>query len=216
MSFVLQIWFKQDKKLAEAHIEDLTRIDTVTSSLVLAMCLSAYIIVALYSVIFSIRRLNRPGVSKEVRKLFSRKHTFYVMLFIVIWTLQLMSSYYHLFNPWSIIKDDITNKHEQVDLISGVANFSTGIFLALVRLFEPFFLFLMKKIVLMCFGIILDEDEDGIKTQTLSTFLASSLNVELVHIILKGVKKFSNMRIEEENYEASYDISTEEARELRM
>jgi hypothetical protein len=29
----------------------------------------------------------------------------------------------------------------------------------------------------------------------LSTFLASSLNVELVHIILKGIKKFSNIRM---------------------
>jgi hypothetical protein len=73
--------------------------------------------------------------------------------------------------------------------------FSTGILLATVRLFEPFFMFLIKRFVCMCFGILLNEDEEGIQTETLSTFLASSLNVELVHIILKGIKKFSNIRM---------------------
>ena len=47
----------------------------------------------------------------------------------------------------------------------------------------------------MCFGILINEDKEGIKAETLSTFLASSLNVELVHIILKGIKKFSNIRM---------------------
>lgn len=75
--------------------------------------------------------------------------------------------------------------------------FSTGIVLALVRLSEPFFLFLIKQFVCKCFGIVLDEDKEGIKAQTLSTFLASSLNVELVHIILKGIKKFSNIRMKD-------------------
>lgn len=75
--------------------------------------------------------------------------------------------------------------------------FSTGIVLAIVRLFEPFFMFLLKQKVWMCFGIYIDEQKEGIKTDTLSTFLASSLNVELVHIILKGIKKFSNVRIDE-------------------
>ena len=42
----------------------------------------------------------------------------------------------------------------------------------------------------MCFGILLDAESEGIHTETLSSFLASSLNVELVNIILKGIKKF--------------------------
>lgn len=73
--------------------------------------------------------------------------------------------------------------------------FTTGIFLALIRLNEPFFKFLIKKFVLNCFGIIHEIEGDGVQTKTLSTFLASSLNVELVHIILKGIKKFSNIRM---------------------
>ena len=72
---------------------------------------------------------------------------------------------------------------------------STGIWLSLVRLFEPFFIYLVKEFWYKCFGVVLKQDQDTIKTQALSTFLASSLNVELVHIILKGIKKFANIEI---------------------
>lgn len=41
------------------------------------------------------------------------------------------------------------------------------------------------------------EEGAGMQSQTLSAFLASSLNVELVHIILKGIKKFSNIRLDD-------------------
>ena len=99
-----------------------------------------------------------------------------------------------------MISDSDDDKYYVIDLISGTSMFSTGILLAIVRLFEPFFLFLIKQSTWMCFGILLDEDEEGIKSETLSTFLASSLNVELVHIILKGIKKFSNIRIEDTDY----------------
>ena len=39
--------------------------DSLTAgNILIAMSLSVYIVVALYSVVFSMRRLNRPGVSK--------------------------------------------------------------------------------------------------------------------------------------------------------
>jgi|TARA_B110000285_G_C15089570_1_gene598288 hypothetical protein len=134
------------------------------------MSLSAYILVALYSMIFSLRRLNRPGVSVEVRKLFITKHTIYVILFIVIWTIQLSASYYHLFNPQDMIDAEkktqkFTNdNYKIVDYVSGVSMFSTGIVLALVRLYEPFFVFLIKQFLARCFGILLSQDPEGIKT----------------------------------------------------
>jgi hypothetical protein len=81
------------------------------------MSLSAYILVALYSMIFSLRRLNRPGVSVEVRRLFIRKHTIYVIVFIIIWTIQLSASYYHLFNPSNVIskpKDKDSSKNREI------------------------------------------------------------------------------------------------------
>lgn len=61
---------------------------TEAGNLVLAMTLSVYIVIATYSVVFSFRRLNRPGVSKEVRTLFVKKHFWYVLIFIFIWSVQ--------------------------------------------------------------------------------------------------------------------------------
>ena len=63
----------------------------------------------------------------------------------------------------------------------------------------------------MWFGEVLDPD--GIKTEPLSTFLASSLNVELVHVILKGIKKFSNIKMQQPQI-ADLDITQEEAEDF--
>lgn len=52
------------------------------------MVLSLYIVVAIYSTVYSYRRLHRPGVSAPVRSLFVKKHFLYVVVFIVIWMIQ--------------------------------------------------------------------------------------------------------------------------------
>ena len=44
------------------------------------------------------------------------------------------------------------------------------------------------------------KEGDDLEQQTLSAFLASSLNVELVHIILKGIKKFSKLRLDDDDF----------------
>lgn len=67
--------------------------------MILAYTLSIYIIVAIYSTVFAFRRLNRPGVSKEVRSMFLKKHLIYVIVFIVLWTITLSQNYFTLFNP---------------------------------------------------------------------------------------------------------------------
>lgn len=75
--------------------------------------------------------------------------------------------------------------------------FATGVILASIRLYEPLYKFLLKRFAMNCYGQILEKDSEGIQSKTLSSFLASSLNVELVHIILKGIKKFSQIQIPE-------------------
>jgi len=75
------------------------QIQNGTGNIALSMSLSIYILVALYSVFFSYRRLNRPGVSKEIRMMFIKKHFFYVIVFIVIWVIQLSQNYVVIFNP---------------------------------------------------------------------------------------------------------------------
>lgn len=76
------------------------------ASLVLAMCLSLYIVVAIYSTVYSYRRLHRPGVSAPVRAMFVRKHFLYVVVFIIIWMIQQSANYFRLFNPEIITPDE--------------------------------------------------------------------------------------------------------------
>ena len=86
---VIFIFFKQDRHQWDNFYEQQfqLRVDRPDSNLILAMSFSVYILIALNSWIFSCRRLNRPGVSKEVRQQFQKKHTTYVVMFIIIWTI---------------------------------------------------------------------------------------------------------------------------------
>lgn len=63
-----------------------THVSSMNNGLV-AIVFSTYMVIAIYSVVFSYRRLNRPGVSKEVRTLFFKKHFCYVAVFILFWTI---------------------------------------------------------------------------------------------------------------------------------
>jgi ABC-type uncharacterized transport system YnjBCD permease subunit len=74
-------------------------VNAFNANVFIAMTLSIYIVVAIYSVVFTYRRLNRPGVSKDVRALFFRKHFYYVVVFTVVWSLQQSANFYQLFNP---------------------------------------------------------------------------------------------------------------------
>ena len=64
---------------------------------------------------------------------------------------------------------------------------------------EPFFKFLLKKAIYGLFGMRIEESEDQEKHFgcTLNQLLLSSLNVELVCIILKGVVKFSKVSLDD-------------------
>lgn len=67
----------------------------------------------------------------------------------------------------------------------------TGLIMAMIRIKEPYFKFLLKKEMKSWFGILMDEKEiENSKyyiNDTLTTFLTCSLNVELVHVILKSI-----------------------------
>lgn len=75
--------------------------------------------------------------------------------------------------------------------------FSTGIFLTAIRFVEPLFRYLMLAMIYQYFGLILgdkegeSEEQKLLKNDALSSFLASSLNVELVYILLKSITTFS-------------------------
>ena len=93
----------------------------------------------------------------------------------------MLLNYYELFNPK---KEKEAKTHEVIKYISFTALFSIGIVMSLIRTFDPFYRFLLKKGFYEIFGIPIKEPKGGIQTEVLSTFLSSSLNIELVYIIL--------------------------------
>lgn len=72
---------------------------------------------------------------------------------------------------------------------------TTGLIMAIIRSNEPYFKLLIRKQFLGWFGELLSEKEikesSVYMNDTLVTFLTSSLNVELVHVILVSISKSS-------------------------
>ncbi|CDW72257.1 phosphatidylinositol phosphate kinase [Stylonychia lemnae] len=193
--------------------EQSTLISQQASNLIFAMSLSVYIIVALYS--------SRPGLNKRVRWFFLRKHWSYVGIFILVWTLNLAQAYYQLFNPKS--QDDIAvdsfNKVETpVQTVSQFAAFSTGLWLTIVRLSEPYFYYIVKKKWLEMFGKPPGDcrQSNELYNNTLNSFLTQSLNVELVNIILHGITQFTKKSFEDHLHDREIkDIELEQFSLLR-
>lgn len=82
--------------------------------------------------------------------------------------------------------------------------FSTGIFLTAVRLFEPLFRHLAAKKVYEFWGVLYEPSTEGhseeelrAASDALNSILTSSLNVELVYIILKSITAFNRNDSEE-------------------
>ena len=62
--------------------------------------------------------------------------------------------------------------------------FGNGLVIALVRLQEPYYIFAIKQEIYENFGYVLDEPEESLENQPLHAFIAQSLNLELINIIL--------------------------------
>lgn len=168
--------------------------------IILGINLSLFMLVGFYSIILAYKRLVRPGVSIEMRKLFLKKHALYVVALIIIWIFCLLYNYYDLFNPYNALSQlhirDLEIQAQlsspPVQIVSYIAMFSTGVVMVSIRIFDPFFRFLVQQTCLEWFGVIKQEPKEGINAEVLSTFLSSSLNIELVYIILAGITKFSS------------------------
>ena len=94
---------------------------------------------------------------------------------------------------WVIPGQDNYMQLSPLEVISFISSISSGLFMGIIRFTEPYFLFLLKKEFFECFGIPYTEEEinkgDSKLTDTISAFLNSSLNIELVHIILKAISQ---------------------------
>ena len=76
-------------------------------------------------------------------------------------------------------------------IISFVSSISTGFIMGVIRCMEPYFHFLLTKFIKSLFGTPLSQNEIDKNnrqiTDTIAAFLNSTLNIELVHIILKAI-----------------------------
>lgn len=161
---------------------------------------------ALYSCVYAYRRLTRPGMSAEVRLVFIRKHIAYVGTFIFVWTFYLAYSYFKLFYSGVDVstKPRLNGLEETLQTISIITAMLTGTIMSLIRIQEPYFKFLIKKQFYAYFGILMDEKDDqnsqNYINDSLATFLTSSLNVELVHVILESITKHSKGQLKGVEY----------------
>jgi hypothetical protein len=112
-------------------------------NLAIGICLSLYMLVAFYSVIFAFKRLVRPGVSIHMRKLFLKKHAIYVIALMIIWVLMLIYNYFQLFDPHNVIRTVPPKDKTWIAFISYMALFTTGQIIVLIGLFDPFQKFLI-------------------------------------------------------------------------
>ena len=71
-----------------------------------------------------------------------------------------------------------------IESLSFYFMFGAGSFLALVRMVDPYYRHILKSTVREYFGFVTDEHEEGIIAKPLNSYLAESLNVELINIIL--------------------------------
>lgn len=86
---------------------------------IIGVALSVYMMIGFYSIVFAYRRLVRPGVSIEMRKMFFRKHALYVIVFTLIWIIMLLTNYFELFNPYNVFK---VKPPERVQRIQNIIN----------------------------------------------------------------------------------------------
>lgn len=77
--------------------------------------------------------------------------------------------------------------------VSIITSMFTGIIMTFIRVREPYFKFLIRSEFKGWFGILLDENDikksNEYVNDSLATFLTSSINVELVHLILEAITK---------------------------
>lgn len=110
-----------------------------------------FMFTAFYSVIFACKRLRREGIDGDERNQFLKKHSVYVIVFLVVWSIQLLHNYTTLFNQNSPV----------LERFSFFAMFFTGFFLASARVIvDPYHRWLIKYYIAQWFGIELDEPKE--------------------------------------------------------
>ena len=170
---------KGSSEAEEATVEEIT----------ILISFAIFIIIAVPATIFASRRILRKGVSESVRREVISRHIKYILILTLSFVLY----------AWKIFEEDVLDKSEAgwLDQLSVYAFASQGLLLSILRVSEPLVWQTFKEMfkdIFCCRGKEARErekEEKGKIKEGLNTFLASSFNVELVYIILKGIQKFA-------------------------
>ena len=141
-----------------------------------------FLFIAIPVTIFASRRILRKGVSENVRREVISRHIKYIIILIFSFVLY----------GWKIFEKDILDTQEPswLDQLSVYLFASQGLFLSLLRISEPLVWQTFKQMMRKFCRCEKKNGEYAVK-EGLNTFLASSFNVELVYIILRGIQKFT-------------------------
>lgn len=164
---------------------------------------------ACYSLRFAYKRFKRPGMTKETKDMFIKKQVLYVLVSLLCWVAFFLNAAYRLYIHYYSYY--INNKSEQNttqkvfsdrNLILLAETFQeasvysallTGIMMSIIRLLEPYIIYLFKKEFSSWFGVHVPEPKKG--NESLNSRLISGVTVELVTIILSAIAG----EIEQEN-----------------
>ena len=136
-------------------------------------------------------RLNQHGTSKELRRLVINRHILYLFLYVVN----------AIFNFGDLFNKEIAQS-DYVDLFNTFTIWSypiVGFALMCVRIFEPY-MFMALKESFCCFKT---NQKKKYSSESLGSFVNSAMNIELVCLILVGVRhymKSEESTTEEEGY----------------
>ena len=110
------------------------------------MQISIYFIVAAYSIFFALKRLSKPGMSAEIKKIFMSKQISYVIIYLTMWSCFFIHAVVSLMAE--LKKDKEREKYfrwsETFQDLSMFSAISTGLVISFVRIREPYLLFLIK------------------------------------------------------------------------
>ena len=198
-AFIATLCFKCTTSSITFDIIDDANDHFQSKALFAVLFLSVYIMFSMFSVAYAYRINTRPGMSSDIRRAFVRGHLEYVLCYILTWLPYLGLNYFILYSTsrlgTNITRNTIQDHPHYTDELhrwEGAYMFSsmlTGLMMSIVRIREPLFWSSAKVYINQFFGetdVSLSKSRKGMDGTTLS-FLMSSLNIELVHIILTAV-----------------------------
>ena len=121
------------------------------------------------------------------------KHFLYVTVIMTIWLVILLNNITALyrFSSYVTVDHNFYGETSGKVLAAYICMFGNGMALSVIRLIDPYYKHILKKQLAEYFGVLDDSSEEGLPAKPLSSYLAESLNLELINIILQGISKFS-------------------------